>query len=119
MRNPQEVGFPFALDGSGRVDSPDYNQHVEQLIEQVLLTMPGERVNRPTFGSGLPQTVFEPDDVVASTAKMLVQTALDRWLPNRIKVISVDVSWQQETLTIVVDYIVLATGARQISTYTK
>ena len=48
--------------------------HVRDLIEQVLFTTPGERVNRPTFGSGLLQLVFAPNsDALAAATEMTVQ----------------------------------------------
>jgi hypothetical protein len=39
---------------------PDADDHLRDLIEQVLFTAPGERVMRPDFGSGLLGLVFEP-----------------------------------------------------------
>ena len=39
------------------------DDHIRDLIEQVLFTSPGERVMRPDFGAGLLALVFEPNSV--------------------------------------------------------
>ena len=53
MTGPSPLDFPCALDGRGRTAATDHDDHVRDLIEQVLFTAPGERVMRPDFGSGL------------------------------------------------------------------
>src|SRR5271165_734476 len=55
------IAFPFRIDGRGRTALVDDNSHIRDLIEQLLFTNPGERVNRPTFGSGLLALVFQPN----------------------------------------------------------
>ena len=76
QRPTVEVGFPFQIDNYGRVADPDYEVHVQQMIELVLFTSPGERVNRPEFGCGLLQLIFGPDsEALASATEYLVQTA--------------------------------------------
>ena len=47
------IDFPLHFDDRRRTAATDLDEHVRDLIEQVLFTNPGERVNRPTFGSGL------------------------------------------------------------------
>ena len=60
--------IPIDFDGRGRTAETTDEEHVRDLIEQVLFTTPGERVNRPTFGSGLLQLVFAPNsDALASS----------------------------------------------------
>ncbi len=57
-----EIEFPFHIDGRGRTAAPaDSDTHLRELIEQLLFTNPGERLNRPDFGSGLLQLVFAPN----------------------------------------------------------
>ena len=82
-----EFGFPFQLDGQGRMASPDPAVHLEQLVEQLLLTRTGERVNRPTLGTALDQAVFAslgPEQLSALEA--LVHGALQHGLGERIRV---------------------------------
>ena len=63
---------------------------MRQLVEQVLFTSPGERVNLPDFGSGLLQLPFAPNSVeMAAATQFAVQAALQKWLSNYIKVQSV------------------------------
>ena len=54
-----EIAYPFHVDGRGRSAPADANEHIRQMIEQVLFTAPGERVNRPEFGTGLLQLEHE------------------------------------------------------------
>ena len=90
-----QVSFPFMLDGRGRVADALHVDHIRQLIEQVLFTAPGERVNRPDFGCGLKQMVFLPNsDALAAATQVLVQGAPQRWLERVIQVerVAVEVS---------------------------
>lgn len=104
-----EVGFPFQLDAGGRVASPDYERHVYELIEQLLFTAPGERVNRPDFGAGLLSTVFASLSTEEVTAvEFLVQSSLVKWLGDRIQVQRVEVTVPAEsTLRVTVQYLLL------------
>ena len=78
------IHHPLGIDaGLGRLAdrAQDYERHVEQLMMQVLLTAPGERINRPEFGCGVRRMVFAPNsDASASLAQVSVLQALDRWL---------------------------------------
>lgn len=97
-----DVGFPFRLDGGRRVASPAYAEHVEQMIEQLLFTTPGERVNRPDFGCGLLETLFSslsPEEV--SAIEYLVQGALQRWLGDVIEPDRVLVEVSDQTALVV------------------
>jgi Bacteriophage baseplate protein W len=108
--------YPFSLDaGLKRVaQEGDYAQHVEQLIVQLLLTSPGERVNRPDFGCGLKRMVFAPNNPAAATlAQTSVHRALTQWLGSVIDVSSVQVQALAETLQVRVAYIVKARGEKR------
>ncbi|WP_017460718.1 GPW/gp25 family protein [Dyella ginsengisoli] len=99
------VDYPYAFDHRGRTAQPDDADHVRDLIEQVLLTAPGERVMRPEFGSGLLQRLFEPNsDAVAAATRMLVQGALQQHLSHLIAVQRVDVESDEGALRVYVDY---------------
>lgn len=105
--------FPFAVDAlGGRVaETQDYDRYVGQLIRQVLLTAPGERVNRPNFGAGVRRLVFAPNSpATASLAETFVYEALTRWLGNVIRVDELTVTSNESTLTIGVRYLVLQRG---------
>jgi uncharacterized protein len=107
---------PIAVDrGVGEVaDEGDYGRHVEQLIKQVLLTNPGERINRPDFGCGLRRMVFAPNsDAAASLLKVTVLQSLDKWLGTVIKVDEVEVAAERETLSVKLRYVLLARRERR------
>lgn len=102
------IHHPLAVDaGLGRVaEERDYARHVEQMIRQVLLTNPGERVNRPDFGCGIRRMVFAPNsDAVASLLQVTVMQALEKWLGTAIQVEEVKVVAVDSTLTVRVGYI--------------
>jgi len=108
--------YPFAIDASrGQVaQEPDYDQHIEQLIMQVLFTAPGERVNRPDFGCGIGRLVFAPGgDVAATLAQTVVFQSLTRWLGTAIDVQEVTARAEEATLFIRVGYLIKARGERR------
>jgi phage baseplate assembly protein W len=113
-----QIAFPFSLDQDGDVASADPDAHIRQMIEQVLFTNPGERVNRPEFGCGLATMVFEPlsGEMVAVT-QALVGANLVRWLGDLIQVEHLAVQAVDARLEVIVHYVVLATGARQRGTF--
>src|SRR6266478_6014580 len=87
-----QVGYPFSFDNRGRSSDTTADDHIPDLIEQVLFTSPGERVNRPTFGCGLNQHVFAPNSPeLAAATQFLVQGALQQWLGDLILVDTVQV----------------------------
>jgi Bacteriophage baseplate protein W len=115
------VNFPFSIDGRGRTAAPaDYPSHITQLIEQLLFTRPGERVNRPNFGSGLLQMAFAPNsDQLAAATQYLIQGGLQQWLGNRIVVEAVSVVAEESTMTVTVQYIIRSTQTRQMAQFTR
>ncbi len=114
------VNFPFHFDGRGRTAGTDEDEHISDLIEQVLFTTPGERVMRPTFGSGLLQLVFAPNsEELAATTQMLVQGALQQWLGDRIQINAVEVQAEEATLRVRVDYTVLRSQQRRVEEFER
>jgi phage baseplate assembly protein W len=114
------VDFPFRFDGRGRTATTTDEEHIRDLIEQVLFTAPGERVNRPTFGSGLMQLVFAPNsDELAAATQFLVQGALQQWLGDTIQVESVQVDSQDTTLRVTVQYVIRRSQTRQVAEFSR
>jgi phage baseplate assembly protein W len=110
------LDYPFHVDSRGRSAQTTADEHIRDLIEQVLLTGPGERVNRPTFGSGLLQLVFMPtSDEVATATQFLVQGALQQWLGDVIQVEAVVVERDEAALRVNVQYVVRRTQERQVA----
>ena len=114
------VDFPFHFDRRGRTAEVDYDAHIRDLIEQVLFTVPGERVNRPDFGCGLLQLVFAPNsDQLAATTQYLVQGSLQQYLGDLIQVDTVEVENEDSTLRVSVRYLVRRTQTLQSAEFTK
>ncbi len=117
---PAPIAAPLHFDGRGRTAMTPADQHLRDLIEQVLLTAQGERVMRPTFGSGLLQLAFAPNsDQLAATVQMLVQGALQSWLGDLIEVAGVTVTQDDGSLTVSVDYTVRSTGESTTATFAQ
>jgi phage baseplate assembly protein W len=109
--------YPFAIDaGGGRAaEESDYDTYVRQLIRQVLLTAPGERINRPDFGAGVRRMVFAPNSPATATlAQTFVYQALTRWLATVIKVEEVKVAAVESMMLIDVRYLVIQRGETRI-----
>lgn len=86
-----DFAFPFRIDPiSQQTGRAAYAPHVDQMIRQLLLTNPGERVDQPQFGCGLRSLVFAPDsDALAATVKLQVIQGLTRWLAGVVDVVDV------------------------------
>ena len=115
------ISFPYRVDGRGRTaESEDDDAHLRDLIEQLLFTVPGERVNRPDFGCGLLQLVFAPNSIeLAATLQVLVQGALQQWLGHLMRIDEVSTSSDDATLTVMVSYTVLRTQVSRSASFTQ
>ncbi len=112
------VDFPFRFDNHNRTAQSGASEYLRDLIYQVLFTNPGERVNRPMFGSGLRQLLFAPNsDELTATTQAMVQGALQQWLGDLILVEAVNVDNEDETIRIAIQYIVRRTGEREIAEF--
>lgn len=112
--------YPFHFDNRGRSARADRDEHIRDLIEQVLFTSPGERVNRPDFGSGVMQLVFAPNsDDLATATQTMVQGNLQQWLGDLIRVESVQVKREEAAIEITVQYIVREDQQRKVAKYKR
>ncbi len=102
------IYFPYQFDMHHRTKTAPPIEYINQLIEQVLFTSPGERVNLPEFGAGLLQLPFSPNSMeMAAATQFAVQSALQRWLGVYLQVRSVTASAQDAVLTVTVAYSLL------------
>ena len=114
------LDFPFHIDQLGRSASTTYEDHIRDMVEQVLFTAPGERVNRPDFGSGLLRLVFEPNSPeLAAALQYSIRASLQRWLGDLLQVQNVDVTVQDSILTVLVQYLIRSSGAVQTATFQR
>ena len=115
-----DVAYPFAIDPRGRTALTQPNDHIRDMIEQVLFTAPGERVNRPTFGCGIMQLLFAPNDkALAAAVNVTVQSSLQLWLGDLIEVAALEVSAEDSTLTVDLTYVVRQTQQRLTTRFTR
>jgi phage baseplate assembly protein W len=116
----RRIAFPLAVGTTGGTAEADPDAHVLQMIEQLLFTSPGERVNRPDFGSGLLQLVFAPNSgELAAALQFSMQAALQQWLGDVIEVRGLEVTADEATLRVDLRYLVRDTGAEQVATLTR
>jgi len=115
-----QIDYPFHIDGRRCTATANEDEHIRDMIEQVLFTSPGERVNRPTFGTGLMKLVFAPNSPELATAtQFLIQGALQQWLGDKILVEAVNVESSESALTVTVRYMIRRNQQRQVSQFTR
>jgi phage baseplate assembly protein W len=113
------LDFPLTVDGSGRMARTDVDDHVRDMVEQVLFTAPGERVNRPDFGCGLLGIVFEPNsELLAAATELRVRGALQRWLADVVDVKDLHVVADDSRFVVELSYVRLLDNAAVDSTFT-
>lgn len=114
------IDFPFRFDGRGRTATSDPADHVRDMIEQLLFTNQGERVNRPDFGSGLLQLIFAPNSPeLAAAVEFTTRGALQRWLGDVIEARNLDVAAIESTLSLELKYLIRPAGEEQAATFVR
>ncbi len=120
MTIARNIDYPFHFDNRGRSAETGDDDHVRDMIEQLLFTNPGERVNRPEFGSGLLQLVFAPNSPeLAAALQFTLQASLQRWLGDLIDVGTLAVSSEDATLRVDLSYTVRASGDMHSDSFTR
>jgi len=115
-----DIAFPMHFDARGRTAGAGLEAHVRDLIEQLIFTNHGERVNRPDFGSGAMQLVFAPNSPeLAATVQFTLQAALQMWLGDVIDVGELTVRADDARLTIALAYVIKATGEAQDASFVR
>lgn len=112
------IDFPFQFDARGHTATVGDDDHVRDMIEQFLFTNPGERVNRPDFGSGLLQLVFAPNSPeLAAALQFTVQAGLQRWLGDVIEVRALSVTSEDAVLQVDITYVIRVSGEVRSDTF--
>lgn len=112
------LDYPFRIDGRGRSGLATPDEHIRDLVEQLLFTAPGERVNRPTFGCGLRQLVFQPNSEPLELAvQATVQASLQQWLGELIAIEAVRVVTDDSVLQVTVSYTVRDTQEARVDEF--
>jgi phage baseplate assembly protein W len=110
------IDFPFHFDSRGRTAGTGDDDHIRDMIEQLLFTNPGERVNRPDFGSGLQSLIFGPN---SPAVKFMLQGKLQRWLGDLIELQALEVTSEDSTLSIFIQYVVRRNNQQQVAQFTR
>ena len=114
------IDFPFHFESSGRTAAAGTDKHVRDMIEQLLFTNRGERVNRADFGSGLQQLIFAPNSPeLASALQFTIQAALQESLEDVIEVLDLEVVAENSSLRIAIQYVVRRTNETQTAVFTR
>ena len=119
-----DYGYPFRIDSlSGQAAQSAYGTHIDEMIRQILLTSPGERVDLPEFGCGLRQLLFAPDsDALQASTQLLVLRSLNEWLSNQITVTKVSVSpgpgGDYSEILVQIQYLLIETQTQHITEIT-
>src|SRR5262245_50871928 len=114
------IAFPLHFDRRGRTATADDDQHICDMLEQLIFTSPGERVNRPDFGSGILQLIFAANSPeLAATLQFTLQGAIQRWLGDLIEVRNLEVTSEDATLHVLVQYVVRRTGELRTGSFER
>jgi hypothetical protein len=114
------IDYPFHFDSRGRSSGTTDDDHIRDMIEQLIFTSPGERVNRPDFGSGVLQLVFAPNSPeLAATLQFTMQAALQQWLGDVIDVDALEVTSDDAQLRIALQYTIRRTNETQVALFAR
>lgn len=120
MQNIFSIDYPFHFDSRGRTASTTTDDHIRDMLEQLLFTNAGERVNRPDFGSGLQKLLFAPTSPELATAlQYTLKAAIQRWLGDIVELQALEVVSEDSTLSIFIQYLVRRTNEQQVTQLTR
>ncbi|GAC1614709.1 MAG: GPW/gp25 family protein [Ktedonobacteraceae bacterium] len=116
----QQIDFPFHFDGRGHTAETNIHKHIRDLIEQILFTIPGERVNRPDFGCGIQRLIFAPNsDALVAATQTMVQGELQSWMGDLVQIEAIEVENDDSTLRVLVQYTERMTQERRIDEFVR
>lgn len=115
-----QIDFPWRYDAAGRTAASDYETHVRAMLELLIFSDPGERVNRPGYGCGLRQLVFAPNSPeLAAALQFTMQAAIQRELGDVVALEGLEVRSDEAALVVLVQYVVLRTGAAELAVFKR
>jgi hypothetical protein len=114
------LAFPLQVDRRGGIALARDEQDIDQAIQLILGTAPGERPMRPEFGCGVHDFVFDSiDAITVGRMEEAIREALDRWEPRiQVQTLEFDLSAADSgLLTIDIGYTVRATNTERNLVY--
>ena len=118
----RNLAFPFRIGDLGAPVTSPRTQAIRQQIDQLLFTLPGERVNRPTFGCGVQQLVFSGcSPEAAAAAEYIIRVNIQRFMSDVVKLDAVQVTADVDAATLYIDvlYTLLETGEERAETFRR
>jgi phage baseplate assembly protein W len=101
----QGLAFPLRLGPGNHLAVVTLENDVRCMIEQILLTAPGERVNRPTFGVGIYAYVFEPNSpLLAAQLRTALEENVYEHLGKNVRIVALDVTSDDDQLHILIQF---------------
>jgi hypothetical protein len=120
MMNTINIDVPFHVDNRGRTALTSYRDHLSDMLKLLLFTQPGERVNRPDFGGGCLGLPFSPNSMeLAAALRFKLQANLQAWLNDVLVIQALNVTPQDSTLIVEVQYQIRATGQKVVEQFTQ
>jgi uncharacterized protein len=115
-----QIDSPFHFDARGRTALTDEEEHIRDMLELLIFTNPGERVNRPDFGCGLRQLVFAPNSPeLAAALQFTTQATIQRELGDLIELGNLEVSSEDAVLRVLVQYRIVRSGSLQAALFER
>ena len=102
--------FPIEADSSGIIYGTSYLDSVRQQVRFIILTNPGERVNRPKYGVGIKKYIFENILNINNTELKYdlyqkIKRQFDLYLTN-VTISSLDVKQEENTVFVKINFLV-------------
>jgi uncharacterized protein len=111
------LAFPLKIEDQGP-QTAEFEEYVAMLIEQVLFTAPGERVNRPQFGCGIDRLVLQPmTEQMEAATQYMIRSQLQQALAGIAEVQSVNTAMEGTVLVVTAAYTINGSTARAETTY--
>lgn len=103
--NANWLNFPLQVGPHGHTLQTDATHYAEQLIEQLLFTNPGERLNQPQLGCGLIEMLFDAGtEELRAATQFQILASLQQWLSAVVKVVAVAVNATGSRFDVTVTY---------------
>jgi hypothetical protein len=114
------IGVPFSADGRGRTALVGGARHLLEMLELLLFTSPGERVNRPDFGGGVRGLVFAGNSPeLAAALRFNLQANLQRWLGDVLEIVQLQTEADDAVLTVSFQYRIRGNPQPQTAQFQK
>lgn len=117
----KHLSFPFRIAYNGRsAQVPSLEAHVRDELIQLILTNPGERAFLPEFGGGVRRLVFEnASETIAGVTKARITQAISRWLGHRVTLEDLQVTIDNSTLEVQIQYRISGTKDSRIMKFQR